>query len=119
DLPPGRIAQQPVEPRDAARLLVHDRAEQRTWHAHVRDLARFLRAGDLMVLNDTRVLSHRLIGRRASGGRVEVLVLRRSARGWVGYVRPAKKLRAGECVELEGGRILLSEAVRLGGGLME
>ena len=107
DLPPDRIADRPVEPRDAARLLVHDRAADRTEHVTVRDLPRFLRAGDLLVVNDTRVLPHRLIGRRSTGARVELLILGREGAGGHGFVKPAKKLRPGEAVELEDGRLAM------------
>jgi S-adenosylmethionine:tRNA ribosyltransferase-isomerase len=76
-LPPERIAQSPLSERDAARLLVLDRTnpEARCRHAHVRDLSDWLRSGDLLVLNATRVLPARLRGRRESGGAIEALLL--------------------------------------------
>ncbi len=75
DLPPELIAQEPVEPRDAARLLVAGRNAGDPDHRHVRDLPTFLRAGDLLVLNRTRVIPARLFGRKDSGGEVEVLLI--------------------------------------------
>ncbi|MFN8497286.1 MAG: tRNA preQ1(34) S-adenosylmethionine ribosyltransferase-isomerase QueA [Anaerolineae bacterium] len=75
-LPPDRIAQTPVEPRDASRLLVLDRATGRRAHRHVRDLPDILRPGDLLVANDSRVRPARLLGRKASGGKVELLLLK-------------------------------------------
>jgi S-adenosylmethionine:tRNA ribosyltransferase-isomerase len=75
ELPPGRIAQEAVEPRDAARLLVLDRARGELRHHRVADLPRLLAPGDLLVVNDTRVAPARLFARRATGGRVELLLL--------------------------------------------
>ncbi|MBZ0272333.1 tRNA preQ1(34) S-adenosylmethionine ribosyltransferase-isomerase QueA [bacterium] len=77
ELPPERIAQQPAEPRDAARLLVFDRAQNRTTHAHVRDLPSFVAPGTLVVFNDTRVRAARLFGKRPTGGHVELLLTER------------------------------------------
>lgn len=99
DLPPARIAQTPVEPRDAARLLV-DRGEHRPpEHRHVRDLPSLLQAGDLLVVNDTRVLPARLHLHRSTGGAAEVLLLEPlddAMRRWEALVRPSRKLRDGE-----------------------
>lgn len=112
ELPPERIAQAPAAVRDEARLLVHERAAARTQHRRVRELGELLRAGDLLVLNDTRVLRARLFARRASGGRVELLLVEPVAadgREWRALVHPARRLRADEGLALEGG----SERVRL------
>jgi S-adenosylmethionine:tRNA ribosyltransferase-isomerase len=103
-LPPERIAQEPAEPRDAARLLVHDVARDVTRHGFVRDLVQELRPGDLLVVNDTRVRPARLRARRASGAEVELLLLEPAgAGGWRALVRPAKKPRPGEELALSGG----------------
>ncbi len=100
-LPPELIAQEPVEPRDRARLLVLDRSSGALHHRWVRDLPRLLSPGDLVVVNRTRVLPARLAGRLASGGRVEVLLLRRvAARRWLALTRPARRLRVGTLVEV-------------------
>ncbi|MEB3307457.1 MAG: tRNA preQ1(34) S-adenosylmethionine ribosyltransferase-isomerase QueA [Cyanobacteriota bacterium] len=103
-LPPERIAQRPIEPRHAARLLAvdppgsHPGATVR--HLTVWDLQRELRPGDLLVLNDTRVLRARLLARRASGGQVELLVLEpvpaQRPGCWLCLARPAKRLKPGE-----------------------
>jgi S-adenosylmethionine:tRNA ribosyltransferase-isomerase len=74
-LPPGLIAQDPIEPRDAARLLVAGIADGPPAHRQVRDLPDLLRPGDLLVLNHTRVIPARLFGRKDSGGEVEVLLI--------------------------------------------
>ena len=97
DLPPERIAQTPVEPRDAARLLVDRGPCCAPDHARVADLARFFGPGDVVVLNETRVLAARLALVRASGGAVEVLLLApRGDRRWEALARPSRRLRPGE-----------------------
>ena len=78
DLPAELIAQQPVEPRDASRLMVLDRASGEIQHRRFHDLPRFLVPGDLLVLNQTRVIRARLFARKPTGGKVEILLLRRS-----------------------------------------
>jgi S-adenosylmethionine:tRNA ribosyltransferase-isomerase len=97
-LPDERIAQTPVEPRDSARLLV-DRGDATPDHRHVRDLPDELREGDLLVVNDSKVIPARLRLQRASGGAAEVLLLEPlddERRTWEAMVRPARKLRLGE-----------------------
>lgn len=76
-LPPGLIAQHPAEPRDAARLLIVDRARGAFEHRRFSDLPALLAPGDLLVANDTSVLNARLKGRKPSGGAAEVLLLRK------------------------------------------
>ncbi|MEB3256500.1 MAG: tRNA preQ1(34) S-adenosylmethionine ribosyltransferase-isomerase QueA [Synechococcaceae cyanobacterium] len=103
-LPQERIAQRPVEPRHAARMLAVPWAgEAAPRHLTVWDLPAELRPGDLLVVNDTRVLRARLAARRASGGAVELLVLEPGgAPGqWFCLARPAKRLRPGEWLTLE------------------
>ena len=95
-LPGERIAQTPIEPRDSARLLV---AGSPVRHLHVSDLADLLLPGDLLVVNETRVIPARLKLRRATGGAAEVLLLEATngARTeWEALVRPGKKLQVGE-----------------------
>ena len=105
-LPEERIAHEPVSPRDAARLLVHHIGADETRHVRVRDLPDCLDPKDLLVVNDTRVRSARLLGRRRSGAAVELLLLERSAAGaWQALVQPAGRLKPGEEVELEGGAL--------------
>ena len=76
DLPPELIAQEPVEPRDASRLMVMDRASGEIHHRHFFDLPQLLDPGDLLILNQTRVIRARLFARKPTGGRVEILLLR-------------------------------------------
>lgn len=101
DLPPERIAQTPIAPRDAARLLV-DRGSAEPEHRHVRDLVEILHRGDLLVVNETRVIPARLALRRATGGAAEVLMLEPrdgARRVWEALVRPARKLKPGEVLQ--------------------
>ena len=99
DLPPGLIAQTAAEPRDSARLLVHDRGSGAVRHRHFRDLLDELRPDDLVVLNDTRVLPVRVRARRETGGAAEVLLLEPRPDGsWEALARPARRLRDGETV---------------------
>jgi S-adenosylmethionine:tRNA ribosyltransferase-isomerase len=116
DLPPERIAAAPAEPRDQARLLVHDRGSRTTEHARVADLPRFLRAGDLLVFNDTRVLPWRLRGQRATGGAVECLLVRLDGEVGEALLKPSKKLRRGERLPMERGAIVLELLADLGQG---
>ena len=75
DLPEALIAQEPVEPRDASRLMVLDRAAGSIGHGVFGDITRYVRAGDCLVLNETKVTPARFFARRATGGRVEGLFL--------------------------------------------
>ncbi len=94
DLPGELIAQHPVEPRDASRLLVD--LDGTVEHRRTGELAAFVRPGDLLVVNDTRVLPGRIRFRRASGGAGEVLLLEeRGESVWEALVRPSRKLAPG------------------------
>lgn len=97
-LPESLIAQRPAPARDLSRLLVLDRASGKTTHcASIREIVEFLRPGDLMVFNDSRVFPARLRGQKAgSGGQIEVLLLEEvSANIWWTMLRPGKRVRAG------------------------
>ncbi len=100
-LPPELIAQEPVEPRDAARMLVLHRATGEIEHVLFRDLGRYLRRGDLLVLNDTRVIPARLYARKAvTGGRVEILLLEElQPRVWRTLVR-GRRVRRGSVLDV-------------------
>jgi S-adenosylmethionine:tRNA ribosyltransferase-isomerase len=100
-LPPDRIASKPAEPRDAAKLLV---VGETLMDRAVSDLPELLEPGDLLVVNDTKVRRARLFGRRATGGKVEILFLRDLSPGLhEALVRANKRLRPGESIEMEGG----------------
>lgn len=96
ELPPERIAQTPIEPRDASRLLTLDRVTGETKQGTFRDILEEVRAGDVWVFNNTRVLPARLYGTRPTGGRVEVLLLHpRGNDRWEVLVKPGKKALPG------------------------
>ena len=103
-LPPEQIAQAPPAERGTSRLLILERATGRITHGHIGDLPAWLRAGDLLVVNDTRVYPARLLGRREpSGGRVEVFLLERLGPDrFDALVHPGQKLKPGALVVLEG-----------------
>lgn len=103
-LPPGRIAQTAVEPRDASRLMIVDRAAGTIAHGRFRDIETLIPAGDLLVLNTTRVFHARLLGRRDSGAAAEVLLLKPLGDGtWEAMVSPGGKLRPGRVVHVADG----------------
>lgn len=96
DLPEELIAQTPLERRDGSRLMHLDRITGAVEHRHFFDLPEYLRPGDCLVLNDSRVLPARLIGRRETGGAVEVLLLRDRGEGvWECLTRPGRKTQPG------------------------
>jgi S-adenosylmethionine:tRNA ribosyltransferase-isomerase len=101
-LPSELIAQTPIEPRDASRLMVVHRDTGQIEHRTFRDVDRYLRTGDLLVLNQTRVFPARLFGRKVkTGGKVELLLLhRRDEHTWEALAR-GKKLRPGTRIELQ------------------
>lgn len=124
-LPPALIAQHPLTPRDAARLLVVHRSSGVFEHRTFRDLPEYLRAGDILVLNNTRVIPARLRGETAGGGAIEVLLLRPSASAappgmelWEVLARPGRRVRAGARLRFRAGITgevvgLRAEGVRL------
>jgi S-adenosylmethionine:tRNA ribosyltransferase-isomerase len=94
-LPEGLIAQSPAEPRDSSRLMVVDVKSKEITHHRFYDLPRFLRSGDALVLNETKVLPARLYARRPGGGEVELLFLRDLGGPWEVLARPSKRLKLG------------------------
>ncbi|MBQ7545135.1 MAG: tRNA preQ1(34) S-adenosylmethionine ribosyltransferase-isomerase QueA [Synergistaceae bacterium] len=106
DLSPENIAQSPANPRDSSRLLVWDvKAGAVEWSKHFRDITEYLRPDDLLILNDTKVIPARLTGRRKTGGKFELLLLRNLSPDfltWEALVKPARKLRAGVSVNVAG-----------------
>lgn len=114
ELPEEFIAQDPIEPRDAARLLVLERSKGTAEHRVFRELPQLFSEGDLLVVNDTRVLPARLHGRKESGGAVEVLLLREVQDGvWESLVRPARRLAEGSTVRLAEGALTATVGERL------
>ena len=103
DLPPALIAQHPAPRRDESRLLVLQRGGERIEHRTFREVLGFFRAGDVLVLNNSRVIPARLRGRNArSGGQFEILLLEETARNnWWAMLRPAKRARVGTEIVLQ------------------
>lgn len=107
DLPSGSIAQHPMVPRDACRLLVLDRSSGQVDHRVFRDIGEYLKPGDALVVNETRVLPARLKGvKDGSGGEIEVLMLReRYGDTWECLVRPGRRLQPGAKVVFGDGAL--------------
>ena len=103
-LPQELIAQIPLEPRDHSRLMVLERSDASLSHHKFFEVVDYLRNGDVLVFNDSRVIPARLSGRKAdTGGRLEILLLRQlDSRVWEALVRPAKRTRVGSRLELAG-----------------
>jgi S-adenosylmethionine:tRNA ribosyltransferase-isomerase len=99
ELPPELIAQEPLADRTASRLMVVHRSDGRIEHRHFADIAELIPAGDLLVLNTTRVLKARLLGTRASGARAEIFLLKPiDGNVWEAMVSPGGKLHPGRRV---------------------
>ena len=117
DLPEELIAQTPLAQRDGSRLLVLDKKTGETSHKHFYDLPGFLRPGDCLVLNNSRVLPARLFGRRSGGGACEVLLLiDRGEKTWECLVRPGKKLRTGAKITFGDGELTAEVVAEVEGG---
>lgn len=105
DLPADRIAQKPLDKKDHSKLMVLDRQNTSSLqHKHFFDLPGLLKPGDLLVVNDTRVLPSRLVAKRKSGGTIKILLLKPLATNtaiWESMVTPIKRLKPGEVLEVE------------------
>jgi len=102
DLPSELIAQEPLAQKDQSRLLVVDRKDKSLQHKHFYDLPKMLKSGDLLVVNDTKVLPSRIICRRHSGGTIKLLLLKPQSTNtslWEALVTPIKRLKVGEVLE--------------------
>lgn len=127
ELPEGAIAQEPLGERDEARLLIYRGGDLRRAaragieHRRVADLPEFLREGDVVVVNDARVLPARMKLRKATGGEVEVLALRPidTSGGWEALVRPSRRVPSGAVLHLADGRPVLRVGERLAEGKRE
>lgn len=95
DLPKALIAQKPASPRDSSRLMVVDVKTGEISHHAFRDLPNFLRPGDALILNETKVIPARLAAKRPGGGEVELLFLREDGEAWEVLARPSKRLWPG------------------------
>ena len=110
ELPEELIAQKPIEPRNFSRLMVLDPARQTIEHEYFYDLQKFLKAGDTLIFNDTRVIPARLIGYKSTGARVEIFLLRRlDATTWETLAKPGRKITEG--AEISFGNELSCEII--------
>ncbi len=102
-LPPEHIAQTPAEPRDQSRLLVINRADGAIEHRYFFDIIDHLQSGDVLVLNESRVIPARLLGHKVGGGaKIELLLLNRIESGvWEALVKPGRRIRSGTVIEIE------------------
>lgn len=118
DLPGELIAQEPLKDRSSSRLLVADKNTESISHRHFRDIKEYLKAGDCLVINDTRVLPARLHGERVgTGAHIEVLLLvRKSIDTWEVLVRPGKKARPGDKISFGDGRLTAEVLETIEGG---
>ena len=122
ELPRELIAQHPTSRREDARLMLVDRSKKEITHAHIRDLPELLRSGDLLVLNDTKVIPAQLTGRRdSSGGRWDGLFLQADENGiWKLLAKTRGKIQPGETVTLVDreniGRVRMTMLAKLSGG---
>ncbi len=106
DLPPELIAQTPLEPRDSSRLLLLDKNTGKTEHKIFRDVIDYLDPGDVLVINNSRVIPARVYGKRAGGGALEILLLKcRELDTWEVLTRPGRKMKPGTTVTLGDGQL--------------
>lgn len=107
-LPPELIAQEPVEPRDAARMMVLHRATRKIEHCIFRDLPQFVDPGDVLVVNNTRVIPARLLGKKeGTGGKVEILLLEEIAPSvWAVLLRARRRPRSGARIVIGNGELV-------------
>lgn len=126
-LPPELIAQFPTRRRDASRLMILDRSTDKTGIFPFRHILQYVKKGDALVINTTKVFKARLFGRRATGARVEIFLIRpvgsiddankRGLAPWEGFVSPSRRVKEGERIEFDSLTVLLQKD--LGGGKWE
>ena len=106
DLPEERIAQTPIEPRDHSRMMVIPLNGGAIEHKHFYNVTEYLRPGDALVINETRVIPARLLGERENGGPAEILLLKQvGPKLWETLVKPGRRLKVGAKVSFGGGRL--------------
>jgi len=103
DLPEKLIAQYPAVQRDSSRMLVVDRNTGKIEHRHFSDLPEYLREGDVLVFNDSRVMKARLIGEKQTGAKIELLLTRETGGLWEALARPGKRLHIGDLIQFGEG----------------
>jgi len=111
ELPPRLIAQFPVEPRDSSRLLVLNRKNGELEDRIFSQVVDYLEEGDALVINQTRVISARLLGYKDTGARVEILLLMKQGEYWEALVKPARRMRTGSRIKFAGEEAVEAEVV--------
>jgi len=118
-LPLEYIAQEPLEPRDSAKMLIYDKMSDKIAHRHIRDIVQYINKDDVLVINDSRVIHAKLSGVKTTGGHVEILLLRQMDELiWYGLCRGAK-LRVGTELNIVGGDVGCSVVGIIGNGVYE
>lgn len=118
ELPEELIAQKPIEERTESRLLLVDKGAHRVEHRQFRDIIDYLRPGDALVLNDTKVFKARLLGTKESGGKIELFLLRPlGGRDWEALIKPAKRLKVGMSARFAEGALKCTVLEELEDGL--
>lgn len=103
ELPESMIASAPMEPRDACKMLIYDRATEKTQIAQFKDILSQLKSGDVVVINETRVIPARLIGKKATGAVIEILLLKKNdLNHYEVLVKPLRRLKIGDVVDVAG-----------------
>lgn len=120
-LPEEFIAQTPAQPRDSAKLLCYNRKTEKVMQCHFADCLSFLKSGDLLVVNNTKVIPARLFAKTIHGGKVEILLLKRkNYKQWEVLVKPGKKAQIGAILTLaEGVTAKVLEKTEVGGRIIE
>jgi len=121
-LPKGRVALYPVNPRSSSKLLILDRQKDQFEHRQFADIIAYLRAGDLLVLNDSKVFPARLFGKKKdTGGKVEIFLLRKMENGsWEALVKPGRRIQPGCRIEIVADKLEASigERTAVGGRIV-
>lgn len=103
DLPESMIASAPMEPRDACKMMVYNRISTETEIKQFRDVLDYLKAGDVVVINETRVIPARLLGKKTTGAQIEILLLKKlTLTNYEVLVKPLRRLKAGDIVDIAG-----------------
>ncbi len=112
------IAQEPVTPRDNCRLLILQQNNKKIREGIFKDVVEFLEDGDVLVLNNTKVIKARIMGRKKSGGKIEVLVLKKKEKGiWEALVKPGKRARVNDTIIFDKGNFTAEIIDKTSGGL--
>jgi S-adenosylmethionine:tRNA ribosyltransferase-isomerase len=122
DLPKDRIALYPADPRSSSKLLVVNRADNKFEHRRFAEIVEYFRAGDILVLNDSKVFPARLYGnKKDTGGKVEIFLLRKFENGnWEALVKPGRRIQPGTTIEFADGEFsaLIGERTEVGGRIV-